>query len=864
MATLDPTLDTLNDCGCCAGVTVETPGGIQNRPGLAAIAYRSGTWREFKDSLLARLSSQDHAPLARLTTRADDDFTIALLDAFATVADVLTFYQERIANEGYLRTATERRSILELARLIGYELAPGVAAETLLAFTVDDAPGAPGRVTIDVGLKVQSVPGQDEKPQTFETVEDIEAQVEWNAMKPRPVVKQVLAADATQMYLAGVATNLKAGDALLVVSADYDATDGSPGHWDLLRLTAVEPDADRQWTRVSWDQGLAASYDFSTWDQAPHVHALRTRAALFGHNAPDPKLLPTDVLNKFTSQLNGAKTAWRFDPPDKKTIDLDAPYPAIRGGGESWVVLATPHGVVTGGGLGGGIIIFFPPPPAFALYRVTNAIESGQESYALSGKATQLTLTGPGDLGAFYDSALRGTTVFGQSDRLALAEQPAPALLAAGTQEIVLDGDVGALPVGRRLLVAGIDDGSGAPVTEEATIDTVTTVTLGHLHPAPTVTQLGLVAGLKHDYRRDSVVVFGNVAAATHGETVAEVLGAGDASKPYQGFTLRQPPLTFVRNDTSPSGAASTLVLRVNDLRWDEVPFFYGHGPTERIYSTRLSDDGTTAVQFGDGVHGARLPTGQENVRATYRKGVGTAGNVKAGQLTTLLTRPLGLKAGQNPVPAVGGDDPEPRDAARQNAPLKVRTLDRVVSLLDYEDFARAYSGIAKALATWSWDGQRRGVFLTVAAPGGDPVADAVLEKLAGAIRAAGDPFVALRLQSHRPAAFRTTFKVKVDLAYDRPLVIAALVAALRAHFSFDARAFGQPVALAEVMATLQGVAGIVAVDVDTLVRTDGIGGSGLDQPLPAAVPDLGSLGDAEAAELLTLSSDPIEPGDMP
>ena len=43
---------------------------------------------------------------------------------------MLTFYQERIANEAYLRTATERVSLLELARLIDYELRPGVAAST--------------------------------------------------------------------------------------------------------------------------------------------------------------------------------------------------------------------------------------------------------------------------------------------------------------------------------------------------------------------------------------------------------------------------------------------------------------------------------------------------------------------------------------------------------------------------------------------------------------------------------------------------------------------------------------------------------------------------------------------------------------
>lgn len=68
-------------------------------------------------------------PLRKLTSREADDATIALLDAWATVADVLTFYQERIANEGYLRTATERRSVLELARLVGYQPRPGVGIE---------------------------------------------------------------------------------------------------------------------------------------------------------------------------------------------------------------------------------------------------------------------------------------------------------------------------------------------------------------------------------------------------------------------------------------------------------------------------------------------------------------------------------------------------------------------------------------------------------------------------------------------------------------------------------------------------------------------------------------------------------------
>ena len=80
--------------------------------------------------IVALTSPEGDTPTLPIQTRAPDDPTIALLDAWATVADVLTFYQERIANEGFLGTATERRSILELAKLVGYKLRPGVSACT--------------------------------------------------------------------------------------------------------------------------------------------------------------------------------------------------------------------------------------------------------------------------------------------------------------------------------------------------------------------------------------------------------------------------------------------------------------------------------------------------------------------------------------------------------------------------------------------------------------------------------------------------------------------------------------------------------------------------------------------------------------
>ena len=206
---------------------------------------------------------------------------------------------------------------------------------------------------------------------------------------------------------------------------------------------------------------------------------------------------------------------------------------------------------------------------------------------------------------------------------------------------------------------------------------------------------------------------------------------SGDAAIAYQQFTLKQPPVTYVGADT-PDGSASTLKVYVNEVLWEEVPFFYGHGPTERIYTTRRDDEGRTTIRFGDGITGARLPTGQNNVRAEYRKGTGLGGLVRAGQLSLLMSRPLGLKGVVNPEAAQGAEDPESRDEARTNAPLAVLTLERAVSLQDYEDFARTFSGIAKAQAVWVWDGRKRSIFLTVAGPAGEALAEdgSVITKL--------------------------------------------------------------------------------------------------------------------------------------
>ncbi|HEY4261602.1 MAG TPA: hypothetical protein VGM98_15640, partial [Schlesneria sp.] len=249
-------MTTNNNCLPCDGIQVISPLPISNRPALDAIQYRIGTHSTFFESLLARISTLTAEELAELslsdnqrtrrrrvhkptslstvqhplrdwlTTREQNDPAIALLDAWSTVADILTFYQERLANEGFLRTARDRASIRELARLVGYRLRPGVAATVYLAFEVEDtnvqipfgngAPTQPPSVPIVIpkgtAAKSTPTPGRNEESQTFETSKDLTARREWNAIRPRQTRPQLIVASTLptleRVYLNGIGLQL--------------------------------------------------------------------------------------------------------------------------------------------------------------------------------------------------------------------------------------------------------------------------------------------------------------------------------------------------------------------------------------------------------------------------------------------------------------------------------------------------------------------------------------------------------------------------------------------------------------------------------------------------------------------------------
>jgi hypothetical protein len=1182
-------------CGCCEGIEIVTPESEANRPGLSALAYRVGTHSTFFETMLARLSSlyldvrsldgsgTDRIyPLKRLTTRDPDDPSIALLDAWAVVAHVLAFYQERIANEGYLRTATERRSILELARLVGYKLRPGVASSVYLAFTVSN--GFKG--DIPAGTRAQSIPGTAETAQFFETSEKLPARYAWNNLKPCLTRPQVITPPDTNpvdqapiatgadvidtLYLQGISTNLKTGDALLVVFGGDTAAKLSQ---QVLRFVeSVDPQAVQNRTEVTLvlaplkivandpiasvvknvqpfiDKALVLfpgsdiassvanvlqnlignvtsiksgtpppetvaanfvlgaipsiqqSYDIAVkrgftrlaaWEghvlqtlkdlteRLPPIHSATTGVpgvpsfkrfvstlevsplgklgATLDRLALPPSLqpanaqrLPRTIVRTFSPQSDIAPRllaafrpsvastlyeAWAnvetpakrvetqamrvkakffastysglpvvvttetanvtlFLPPTLgenaslpsawgslvhdqtpvETIPLDATYDQIKP--KSWVAIDRPK--------------FNPDGRVTTYHSVIDVRTSSMDTRTgFTAKVTLLTLeppwlTGAADIATVLSgnpnstTVLRDTVVYAQSEPLDLADEPLDTDVEKRTIElaelydgiepgrwIIVSGNrtdipnVSGVQASELAMIAAVSQGSQAPLSQcaafpsgfipfktiEYTTDanalsdrlvvgTLNDNALGTiaklLYPTavnqkycepvelaegvfvnayvptaaerqgefpdflglfvdpktglpfpdgkigslteggifawrissePVHTILTLASPLAYKYDASSVTLYGNVVNATHGQTVAEVLGNGDASEPFQIFALHQLPLTYLPVPT-PAGAQSTLTVRVNEIAWHEANDLVRLGPTSRGYITQTDDADKTSVIFGNGEHGARPSTGNVNIKASYRYGIGKPGNVKAQQISQLATRPLGLDGVINPLPATGGADRDSPSQARRNTPIAVKALDRLVSVQDYADFARAFAGIGKASAARLSDGRRQVVHVTIAGADDIPidVTSDLYRNLLQALYQFGDPFQPIQVCVRKLQLLVISAGIKVLADYEWESVESQVRAALLAGFSFDRRELGQSAFLSEAVSLMQSVASVAYVDVQTFdavrenISTKDLASlakqlTAPDQPHPYVQAQLARPGDPDAIE---------------
>jgi hypothetical protein len=1009
-------------CGCCE-LPAATPIAVFNRPSLTAIAFRVGTYASFRQSMLQRIARTQ--VLSALQTRSDDDFAITLLDMWATVADVLTFYEERIANEGYLHTARLRDSIRRMARLLDYQLRPGVAATALLVFILDKS----ASLRIPIGLRVQSVPAEGEKPQVYETLESVLTDAKLNSLRilPAPEGFNPLAKGSISGILApgpeglAAAAAISPGNRFLL----FEPTTGQLEELTVRELQVIEHRVSLYWSGPI--QG-------SNWSFDSRAYAVNRTFRIFGYNAP------TQYMEAVETPAGSGDFIWtrrtfasHAYTPVGNVLELDSKYEGISAG--TRLLICQPgiaNDLVTVTAVSQGQATFLAPsattspvqdtvtrltldfaPSSISdrrttvIYEITsprirfwgyrypeklssptvyvparridpetveigrtiennaftpgvqlllNTIEAGRQvvlrdsageptlaeaiSVAAIGLDVDVTTT-PDDLTTALELRLNREEAQ-QLTGLRSSVLPATFTLTSGEPELSVR--IGALPP-RTIKLTSTPTNPGTAATQlqaglraslplrpefaqcrvthaENTLIVLAgvpglSITFGPTPPDPTTAgELGLVAPgafridvllsgdltsfpsitnplrelsvtfgpirphivthgsapgdlnsartqlqtvlsnadpapafqrvlvmvvdsqllimpgtggssiqdylaitLQADspfqFSASSAVLHGNVALASHGEKVTdEVLGDGDASVAFQKFELQKNPLTYILG-AKPGGTESTLRVKVNNVLWAEVPSLFGRGPVDPAYTTRIADDGTVTVGFGDGRSGARLPSGRGNVVVDYRVGTGLEGRIAAGSLRTPLDLPIGLKSVTNPSEATGGADPESIEQARENAPITVRTFGRAVSLRDFEDLVRSSGEVAKALATWVWNREARAVHLTIAAQEGQLFTPSDLARIQASLNMQRDPNHALFLDNYVQVPVVIAATVRVGPSYVASKVAETARAALLNALSFDSLRFGQPLAVSEIYAVLQQVEGVDSVDID-------------------------------------------------
>jgi uncharacterized phage protein gp47/JayE len=848
------------------GQQVEDPRVVTNQPGLSTIADRVDDFAGFRRALLAPLEGEQ---ALGAWAPAPGDLGLQVLEWWAYLADVLTFYNERIANESYLRTAKSARGLADLVALIGYAPRPGVAASgQIAALRGSGHAGEP--LSVPGGMPVASTASAGVPAQTFE-VQAAAGGQPWSFQEPSHVPVRLPPDEALvrgpasgprSVLLAGRVSGVKAGEQLLLLARDWAGADDD---WAWVTVEALAPAPDpatgAQNTLVTFTETAHFGPGVVYRDPFRKILAPRAAASTVEEVRTAGELRPrllestlhigavqdaTDVA-KLIGPVVREQTAWQVaqtndgvgESPRATSYQLLRPTqtaalwtqggghdaietteavplsihlsavvrglapgePVLLDAGASEPIAGLERGRVSALAMVAGVseqLWAVPYPPEVKPPKEPSEIAIAHSVLALTSHDGEAIEALDGSLASAGSVVVR----HGFKEVGAIVGVPAVSLerlpaygVSVPSSWTVPAGGSGAFlqdATGAGVLVKAIYAGPGAQVGDSE-------VTLQPSGTTPAV----LAAPLQVPLR-----LLLNLLPVTRGSTVpAETLGGGNASVPSQAFTLKRAPLTYLAQG---SGVASTLVVYVNGIAWSEVPSFYGQAPEAQVYTVSLDEAGHATVAFGDGVNGARLPSGSGNVVASYRYGAGAA-SPPAGRLTTVVKPQPNLASLANPVAVTPGSDAQSLEEVRTNAPASVFTFGRAISGVDYEVVAGQAPGVSRVSAVWGLDEATQRTAVTVYV-GDDEGAQASAE---AALAGAEDPNrpVSVRLAAARRLQLSCTLLVAAGRQPDeaQALAQAALCDPATGLFSPAAQGIGQRLYRSQLDAalTVPGVLGV-------------------------------------------------------
>ncbi|CAN5744019.1 putative baseplate assembly protein [soil metagenome] len=733
----------------------EFPSTPKIQPGASSLARQIGTFADFRTAMMgdiARMPAWHH-----WRGRDTRDFGVMLLEMWAYVCDVVSFYDQTIANEAYVRTAIRRSSLRRLTALIGYRPRPAVASSATVALV------ASGRrpITVPAGTAIRSSGFGTEPPQTFELDADTIIHPFFNAWPIERTRPSTVDLSASQLLVDRASCRVKKGDRLALTIGK-----GS----DLRTVEAVE-----RYRGADGEPYIKLVLDAAFGSGTVETSAIRILRAGGQFELSDPAWTAVDEVFTVKGKLPGIR-------PD---IVVDSETIGVADSDHTKGVLGTIDKVKLG-------------KPKVSATTTVDKPKDGADGAQTLTSSTQSNVKGPVTKVTVSDvkgSSLvflhRLTEVARLTTELKTTLEPTdPMLLSGGVEKPYDDAS------STTSFLLGDDQGNGVSVKGKLDYSTRSI-----LPEQPIAKSLAAI-----------VTAWGNVANVSRGESVPnEILGSGDPSVTSASFTLKKSPLTYFNEPSANQiGATSTLVVRVDGIAWREVPSFFGVGPDERVYIVREGDDGSSTITFGDGVRGALLPSGRDNIVAGYRFGAGSV-SPPVGSITQLASAVTGLSTVVHPVPTTGGGDADAPSKLRSLAPRSALILGRAVSIEDMRAVALSQPGVIAATASWEWNKktQRAGVHVSY-------IGDAAPDAVRAAIRGVSDPTVPISCRQAIAHPITLTIGVDVDPRYV-PWKVAAAVhdALLRPDdglFSLERIGIMQPLFESAIYAAVLAVEGTKSI----------------------------------------------------
>ncbi len=362
------------------------------------------------------------------------------------------------------------------------------------------------------------------------------------------------------------------------------------------------------------------------------------------------------------------------------------------------------------------------------------------------------------------------------------------------------------LDVGRTLVVAGIDD------TREVTVKDLDR-SASWIKIAPALPGSKLIgSGTTSSYTAHGTIIYANVVTTGHGESgKLQVLGSGNATQTSQRFELALENVAFVTDPNMSAGVAAAIEVSVDGQTWKQVETLHNSEPEEPHYTTRITEQRTLHINFGDGWRGRRLPTGQNNVRALARVGTGLRGNLNARSLVKIVKPHYLIEDVVQLLLASGGNDMEGVESMREFAPASVLSLSRAVSLDDFTHLVTSNASVWQARAYRRLPGPGRSEKIEIAVvPAGGGELGTLEDSLRAFVKASALPGVDIAIRRFEPVLINLAVSVQVkEEEFDPDLVAADVGQALLNAFALSQSRLGESLFLSRVFEVVERVPGV-------------------------------------------------------